>query len=84
MGVAAQFVSGYTEGEPGAAKYLHAWAEVYLPGSGWRGFDLTLGLAIADRHIPLAAAAPITGSLRQPCVLSTMTYTLDIQPLVAP
>ncbi len=29
-------------------------------------------------------AAPITGSLRQPGVLSTMTYTLDIQPLVAP
>ncbi len=90
MGLAARFVSGYTEGEPEAAKYLHAWAEVYLPGGGWRGFDPTLGLAVADRHIPLAAAAlppeasPLTGSLRQPGILSTMTYTLDIQPLSSP
>lgn len=90
MGLAARFVSGYTEGEPEATKYLHAWAEVYLPGGGWRGFDPTLGLAVADRHIPLAAAAlppeaaPISGSLRQPGILSTMTYTLDIQPLSSP
>lgn len=87
VGLAARFVSGYTEGEPEATKYLHAWAEVYLPGGGWRGFDPTLGLAVADRHIPLAAAAlpqeaaPITGNLRHPGILSTMTYTLDIREI---
>jgi transglutaminase-like putative cysteine protease len=30
---------------------------VYLPGAGWRGFDPTHGLAVADRHVAVAAAA---------------------------
>lgn len=87
VGLATRFVSGYTEGEPKATKYLHAWAEVYLPGGGWRGFDPTLGLVVADRHIPLAAAAlpqdatPIAGSLRYPGARSTMTYTLEINAI---
>ena len=29
----------------------HAWAEVYLPMLGWRGFDPTIGTAISLRHI---------------------------------
>jgi len=58
VGLAARFVSGYQEGDAEQDKsYMHAWAEVYLPGAGWRGFDPTHGLAVADRHVAVAAAA---------------------------
>jgi transglutaminase-like putative cysteine protease len=71
VGLAARFVSGYQEGDPDQSRRdLHAWAEVYLPGGGWRGYDPTLGLVVDDRHIALAAgptfrdAAPVTGTFR--------------------
>lgn len=70
QGLAARFVSGYKRGEPDQEHHLHAWAEVFLPGAGWRGFDPSLGLAVAQDHIVLAtgqapsAAAPVTGSFR--------------------
>ncbi|MEY2984626.1 MAG: hypothetical protein RLZZ568_1243 [Cyanobacteriota bacterium] len=58
MGLAARFVSGYEVGDPETPQWeLHAWAEVYLPGAGWRGYDPTHGLAVADRHIALVASA---------------------------
>jgi transglutaminase-like putative cysteine protease len=58
VGLAARFVSGYQEGNADRDKhFLHAWTEVYLPGAGWRGFDPTNGLAVADRHVVVAAAA---------------------------
>ena len=54
MGIASRFVSGYTVGDSeNNENYLHAWAEVYLPGGGWRGYDPTLGLAVADRPMLL-------------------------------
>jgi transglutaminase-like putative cysteine protease len=71
LGIAARFVSGYHESSVHQEKlYMHAWAEVYLPGGGWRGFDPTLGMAVTDAHIPVAAAAdprdaaPVTGRFR--------------------
>lgn len=68
MGIAARFVSGY---ECASAKnpdsYMHAWAEIYLPGIGWRGYDPSRGLAVSNRHVAVAAgfdydlAAPVAG-----------------------
>ena len=89
IGLAARFVSGYQEGDPNSdQRQLHAWAEVYLPGGGWRGYDPTQGLAVADRHIALVAsplssyAAPISGAFKQANgARSTMTYQLTIQGL---
>ena len=88
VGLAARFVSGYQEGDPNQKKRdLHAWAEVYLPGAGWRGYDPTNGVAVADRHVPLVAsalprhAAPISGSLRGGGTQSGMEYHVSIQSL---
>jgi len=68
LGLASRFVSGYYFGSPKETQELHAWAEVYLPGGGWRGFDPTNNITVADAHIPLAASAipklvtPIAGT----------------------
>lgn len=85
VGLAARFVSGYQEGdEAQESRELHAWPEVYIPGGGWRGFDPTHGLAVSDRHVPLAAAAhpqnaaPVSGCL-QPGYFASSTLTYEIQ-----
>jgi transglutaminase-like putative cysteine protease len=58
QGIPARFVSGYFLEHPDQREHdLHAWAEVYLPGAGWRGFDPSCGLACSNAHVPLAAAA---------------------------
>ncbi len=58
VGLAGRFVSGYQEGDPDQEQRdLHAWAEAYLPGAGWLGYDPTHGLAVSDRHIALVASA---------------------------
>jgi transglutaminase-like putative cysteine protease len=70
VGLAARFVSGYQVGFESEDLELHAWAEAYLPSAGWRGYDPTHGLAVADRHIVIAAAAdphhaaPVTATYR--------------------
>jgi transglutaminase-like putative cysteine protease len=69
-GLASRFVSGYlhsvaTEAGNGST---HAWAEVYLPGAGWKGFDPTGGEVTGNRHIGVAVAShpkavpPVAGS----------------------
>ncbi len=58
LGLAARFVSGYLHApasEAGNAS-THAWAEVYLPGPGWKGFDSTTGAVTGSTHIPVAVA----------------------------
>lgn len=58
VGLPARFVSGYGQGwAPRAERYMHAWPEVFVPGGGWRGYDPTVGMAVLERHIAVAAAA---------------------------
>jgi transglutaminase-like putative cysteine protease len=86
QGIAARFVSGYQEGDQDAAeRFMHAWAEVYVPGGGWRGYDPTHGLAVADRHIAVAAAAdarfaaPIEGAVRGTGATSRIEAEIKIE-----
>jgi transglutaminase-like putative cysteine protease len=64
-GLPARYVSGYLV--PGSAASpdaklqeviggyaSHAWAEVYLPGSGWIGLDPTLGKPLGLQHVRVA------------------------------
>ncbi|MEY3544471.1 MAG: hypothetical protein RLZZ106_1255 [Cyanobacteriota bacterium] len=58
VGLPARFVSGYHLVEPKPERYdLHAWAEVYLQGAGWRGFDPSGMGAVDDRYIPVATSS---------------------------
>jgi transglutaminase-like putative cysteine protease len=58
VGLPSRFVSGYHLVEPKPKDYdLHAWAEVYLPGAGWRGFDPSGNGLIDDRYIVLATSS---------------------------
>ncbi len=88
VGLPARFVSGYYGGATTVdCRYLHAWAEVFLPGAGWRGFDPLQGLAAADQHVAVAAnaqprgAAPIDGSLHTGQASSRMHVDLRIDTI---
>jgi transglutaminase-like putative cysteine protease len=74
LGLATRFVSGYLNSplEDGRGGSTHAWAEVYLPGAGWKGFDPTSGEIAGSRHIAVAVArlpdavSPVTGAFVGP------------------
>jgi len=87
VGLAARFVSGYgcrEDVDQLKRRHMHAWAEVYLPGGGWRGFDPSIGLAVCGQHVAVAAAAdpenamPTSGIFRGTNVQSQLTYDVSI------
>jgi transglutaminase-like putative cysteine protease len=74
MGVPARYVSGYIHSgraTGGAARTVapasHAWAEAWVPGRGWVGYDATHPVRTTDHHVRLAVgrdysdAAPTRG-----------------------
>lgn len=59
--IPSRYMSGYivTRPPPGKERLLgsdasHAWISVWAPETGWREFDPTNGLAVADEHILIA------------------------------
>ena len=70
LGFASRFVSGYIYAPNAAATpgSTHAWAEIFLPGAGWKGFDPTTGRIVGSEHIAVAVARqpesvpPVEGS----------------------
>lgn len=86
VGLAARFVSGYQMMEPNQEEnHMHAWAETYLPGGGWRGFDPTHGIAVDEHYVPVAAspipqlATPVEGSYSPISVPSKLKVSLDVR-----
>jgi transglutaminase-like putative cysteine protease len=74
-GFAARYVMGYVDGdtvpeETQGREATHAWAEVLIPGAGWRGFDATAGLIANDGYVAVAVgrdsrdAAPLRGTFQ--------------------
>lgn len=87
VGLAARFVSGYGYRENVISlekRHMHAWAEVYVPGGGWRGFDPSIGLAVSGEHVAVSAAAdpqdasPTCGTFRGTGVHSKLEYDVSI------
>jgi transglutaminase-like putative cysteine protease len=88
LGLAARFVSGYYVPLKQRQKpELHSWVEVFLPGAGWIGFDPSLGLAVTNRHIVLAASydpsrtIPVTGRFGSAKATSKLKTALTINPI---
>jgi transglutaminase-like putative cysteine protease len=69
MGVPARYVSGYIHfaGERGVTTASHAWAEAWVTGKGWIGYDATRPVRTSQNHVRLAVgrdysdAAPTRG-----------------------
>jgi transglutaminase-like putative cysteine protease len=69
MGVPARYVSGYIHfaGAKGVTTASHAWAEGWVAGRGWIGYDATRPVRTSQNHVRLAVgrdysdAAPTRG-----------------------
>ncbi len=72
VGISARYASGYLYNGPAdtlvGAQASHAWAEVYLPGAGWIGFDPTNNNLADERYVKVAVGrdyddvSPVRGS----------------------
>lgn len=58
LGFSARFVSGYLHSGISGTLYgsTHAWAEVFIPGAGWKGFDPTHSTIVGPDHIAVSVA----------------------------
>lgn len=67
--IPARYVNGYfLSGTEAPSEAHHAWAEAWVPGLGWVGFDPANGTCPTERYVRLAcgldsvSAAPIRGT----------------------
>jgi transglutaminase-like putative cysteine protease len=70
LGVPARYVSGYLLMDRTEQEASHAWAEAWVEGLGWVGFDATNRICPDDRYIRVATgldygeASPVSGARR--------------------
>jgi transglutaminase-like putative cysteine protease len=89
-GIPARYVMGYVDpgyapGGGGAGQAPHAWAEVLIPGAGWRGLDPVQRLVADSTYIVVARgrdsrdAAPQRGSFKGDDGGEAPDVTLSVQ-----
>jgi len=84
-GYPARYVSGFLliDGQDHQAA-SHAWAEVYLEGLGWVGYDVSNGISPDERYVCVATgldyrdAAPISG-IRHGTAAETLAVSLIVE-----
>ncbi len=89
QGLAARFTSGYVEDITSlVGSDLHAWAEVYMEGAGWRGYDPAIGMAVGEHYVALASSpdprlvTPVIGTFRSNSAISHLQTQVMIRPSV--
>lgn len=85
MGLPARYVSGYlVMNDRTDQDAMHAWAETYIEGLGWVGFDVSNAMCPDERYVRVATgldysdAAPVTGTR-----VGGKTESLSVQIQVA-
>ena len=62
MGVPARYASGYIHfpGDKSVTSASHAWAEAWIPGRGWIGYDATRPVRTSENHVRVAVGRDYT------------------------
>jgi transglutaminase-like putative cysteine protease len=90
LGVPARYVCGYLYTGPkhenrAMGEATHAWAQVYLPEAGWKGFDPTNGVLTQTDHIRVAVgrnyvdATPTSGTIFVGGGAETLEVTVTVE-----
>jgi transglutaminase-like putative cysteine protease/predicted glutamine amidotransferase len=90
LGVPARYVCGYLYTGPkhenrAMGEATHAWAQVYLPEAGWKGFDPTNGVLTLTDHIRVAVgrnyvdATPTSGTIFVGGGAETLEVTVTVE-----
>jgi transglutaminase-like putative cysteine protease len=95
LGIPTRYVSGYlfrdVAGDRAPEGASHAWAESFVPGLGWVGFDPTNNLVVEDHHIRVAigrdyADVPPTRGVYKgtTAVRSELAVAVSVGPVTSP
>jgi transglutaminase-like putative cysteine protease len=93
LSIPARYVCGYLYTGPKAANTAqaeasHAWAQVYVPEVGWRGFDPTNGVMTQTSHVRVAVgrswrdATPTSGTIYVGGAGETLEVNVGVEPVL--
>jgi transglutaminase-like putative cysteine protease/predicted glutamine amidotransferase len=91
LGVPARYTCGYVYTGPKAentaqSEASHAWAQLYLPEVGWKGFDPTNGIITQTDHVRVSVgrssidATPTSGTLFVGGGTEALTVEVRVEP----